>query len=86
MALKNKGELSPMTLVSFAVIMILGVTIFSNIDAGISSQGCTGACLAARNNVSANTYGAWQTLSSAPVIIGAVIILGIVGIMGGRQG
>ena len=60
MALKNRGSLSPITLVSFAVVMILGVTIFANIDSGISTTGCTGACLAARGNTTANTYGAWQ--------------------------
>lgn len=83
--MKNKGNVSPMVLVSFAVVLILGVVIFAGIDTGVGTAGLTGAALAARNNVSLNTYGAFQITSVGPYVMGAVIILGIVGLMMSRR-
>jgi hypothetical protein len=45
----------------------------------------TSPALAAKNNVSINTFQGFQTISSAPVIIAAVVILGIVGMLMSRR-
>ena len=80
-----RGQMNPMTLVSFAVVLALGVTIFYQIDPGVSTSGLSGASLAARQNVTANTYGGFQTLSVSPTVIAAVIVLGIVGMLAYRS-
>lgn len=56
-------------LVYFAIIVIIGVTIFYNVDSSISTAGMSAGALSAKNNVSINTYQGFQTISSAPVII-----------------
>ena len=70
-------------LISFAVIIAVGLNIVSQIDTAASTQilSSNTAAQMARNNISQNTFGAANTLSSAPVIIGAVIVLGIVAML-----
>lgn len=76
--LDNKG-MTAIDLVYFAIVVIIGVAIFSQVDGSISTAGMSTAGAAAKNNVSLNTYGGFQTISSGPTIIAAVVILGIVG-------
>jgi hypothetical protein len=76
--LKSRG-MSAIDLVYFAVVVIVGVVIFAQVDASIT--GLTGAASAAKANVTANTYGGFQTISTGPTIIAAVVILGIVGML-----
>jgi len=82
MQLKNKG-MSAIDLVYFAIVVIVGIVIFAQVDSSIT--GLTGAGLAAKGNVSANTYGGFQTVSTGPTIIAAVVILGIVGMLMSRR-
>ena len=76
--LKSRG-MSAIDLVYFAIVVIVGLVIYQQVDSSIT--GLSGAALAAKNNVSANTYGGFQTISTGPTIIAAVVILGIVGML-----
>ena len=78
--LHNKG-MSAIDLVYFAIVVIIGVGIFSQVDSSISTTGWTTGAVAAKGNISANTYGGFQTISSGPTIIAAVVILGIVALL-----
>jgi predicted ABC-type sugar transport system permease subunit len=81
MKLRNKG-MTAIDLVYFAVVVIVGVSIFQSFDS--TTQTLTSSSTVARlaaGNVSANTYSGFQTISSGPVIIAAVVILGIVGML-----
>lgn len=69
------------SLIIFAVMVIVGVVVYSSIDTSFSATSLTGAAGAAKGNVSANTYGAFNLVSVGPIIFGAVIILGIVGML-----
>jgi hypothetical protein len=76
--LKSRG-MSAIDLVYFAIVVIVGLVIFTQVETSIT--GLSGAGLAAKNNVTANTYGGFQTISTGPTIIAAVVILGIVGML-----
>lgn len=69
------------SLIIFAVMVIVGVVVYSSIDTSFSATSLTGGAAAARGNTSVNTYGAFQLVSVGPIIFGAVIILGIVGML-----
>lgn len=69
-----------MDLVYVAVILLVGMQIFSQF--GTTADNLTASSTVARaaaGNVTANTYGGFQTASVTPTVIGAVIVLGIVG-------
>ena len=76
--LKSRG-MSAIDLVYFAIVVIVGLVIFAQVETSIT--GLSGAALAAKANVTANTYGGFQTISTGPTIIAAVVILGIVGML-----
>ena len=81
--LRNKG-MSAVDLVYFAIVVIVGISIFSNVDTSLNSgvfASATTAAVAAKGNISANTYGGFQTISSGPTVIAAVVILGIVALL-----
>ncbi len=67
----------------FAVTVIVGVIVFSNIDTSLTT-GLTTAGEAAKDNVTQNTYSAFNLVAVGPIIFGAVIILGIVGMLYSR--
>lgn len=81
----GKKGMSAIDLVYVAVILIIGVGIFSQIDSSISTTGWSTAALAAKGNTTANTFGGFQTASVAPTVIGAVIVLGVVGLLVARR-
>jgi len=62
-------------------MVIVGVVVYYAIDSSFSATSLTGAAGAAKGNVSANTYSAFNLVSVGPIIFGAVIILGIVGML-----
>jgi hypothetical protein len=80
MKLRNRG-MTAIDLVYFAIVVIIGVAIFSGVDTSIGVSGWSTPAAAAKQNVSANVYSGFQTISSGPVIIAAVVILGIVGML-----
>ena len=74
------------SLIAFSVMVIVGIVVYSSIDSVFatvttSSDGAASAI----GNVSQNTYGAFNLVSVGPIIFGAVIILGIVGMLYMRQ-
>jgi hypothetical protein len=85
---KGRVNMNAIDLVYFAVVLIVGLVVFSNIDTGISPSIPTNStpnnglyAKAAQGNATFQTYQGLQTLSSAPVILAAVVILGIVGML-----
>ena len=89
MKIRNRG-LSAVDLVYFAIVVIVGLVIFQNFSATsiIPASSTTASALAAKaasGNISANAYSGFQTISSGPTIIAAVVILGIVGLLMARK-
>lgn len=87
MELRNKG-MSAVDLVYFAIIVIVGIQVFSGFSTvadTVTVSSSTAAYAASKGNVTANTYGGFQTISTGPTIIAAVIILGIVGMLMSRR-
>jgi len=86
MDLKNKG-MSAIDLVYFAIIVIVGIQIFASFDTVATAviPASSTSAVAAHANVTANSYGGFQTISTGPTIIAAVIILGIVGMLMSRR-
>lgn len=84
---KNKGNVNPIILVSFAVTLLIGILITTQIGTAATNIVPTSSTTAraALNNVTNNTAGAWQITSISPYILGAVIILGIVGLLISRR-
>lgn len=74
---KDQGIISFLV---FSVMVIVGVLVFSNIANSFSGS-LTGAGAAAVGNVTANTYSAFNLVAVGPIIFGAVIVLGIVGML-----
>ena len=79
-------------LVYFAIILMVGVSIFYSIESSINPSIPTNStpnnglyAKAAAGNATTGAYSGLQTLSSAPVILAAVIILGIVGMLMGKR-
>ena len=80
--LKSKG-MTAVDLVYFAIVVIVGLSIYASFASTATTimGSSTTAAKAAAGNVSKNTYGGFQTISTGPTIIAAVIILGIVGML-----
>jgi hypothetical protein len=75
---KNIKGMTAIDLVYFAFLVIVSLVVFNSYDTANANLSMTTVAKAARNNVSLNTYGGFQTISSGPTIIAAVVILGIV--------
>jgi hypothetical protein len=80
--LKSRG-MSAIELVYFSIVVIIGLSIYSGFDtvATTTMASYTTVARAAAGNVSKNTWGGFQTISTGPTIIAAVVILGIVGML-----
>lgn len=76
----KRQQMGVISLIVFAVMVIIGVIVYSSIDSSMGSS-LTGAALAAKGNTTANTYSAFNLVAVGPIIFGAVIILGIVGLL-----
>jgi hypothetical protein len=76
----KRQQMGVVSFLVFAVVVIVAVLVFSNIEQSFTS-GLTTAGTAAKNNVTANTYSAFNLVAVGPIIFGAVIILGIVGML-----
>jgi len=69
------------TLVAVAVLIIVGIQVFSSFDTTATSLATSTNAPAAVGNVTSNTYAAFNLVSVAPIIIAAVVILGIVALL-----
>lgn len=84
--------LGPMDMVYFAVLLIVCVSIYATVSTSLT-DGLIGprttmnttAQYAAASNVSSGVFSGFQTLATTPTLIGAVVILGIVGVLMYRQ-
>jgi len=79
----KKAQVGVISLIVFAVMVIVGVIVYDSINTSFTA---TGSALAVKNNVSANTFSAFNLVAVGPIIFGAVIILGIVGLLYMRGG
>lgn len=77
--MKNKGNMQLIGLVIFSVTLMVLVLSFSKIENAISVG--AGEPGYAKGNTSNNTWAAVQLTTVAPIIIGAVLILGIIGLL-----
>jgi len=82
---KNKGQIELMGLVVFAVLLMVLIKVFSSVETSISLASSTSEAAYAKGNTSTNTWSSIQLSGVAPVIIGAVIILGIIGMLYSRR-
>ena len=80
MALK-KRDAGILSLIVFSVLVLVGIVIFNSISGSTANLGSTTQSRMAIGNVSANTWGAFNLVSVGPIIFGAVVILGIVGLL-----
>ena len=77
----KREQAGVMSLLVFAVLLMTGIVIYSSISDSTSGLGSNTAADMAIGNVSANTWGAFGLVSVGPIIFGAVIIFGIVGML-----
>jgi len=82
----NKGQTNSgvVSFLIFAVMVIVAVIVFSNFESAAGDTALTTAGTASKNNITANTYSAYQLVAIGPIIMGAVVILGIIAVMGKR--
>jgi len=85
MRLGNKGKAEVMSLVVFAVLLLVLVNVYSSIDNSISIPSTSTEAVYARQNQTNNTWSAIQLAGVGPIIIGAVLILGILGLLYSRR-
>jgi hypothetical protein len=83
---KRKGQAtkSVISFLVFAVMIMVTIVIFSNFDTTASSLSMTTSAAASRDNVTVNTYSAFNLVAVGPIILGAAIVLGIVAMLGRR--
>jgi hypothetical protein len=84
---REVNKLNALDLVYFGILVIVGVSIFSTFDSSTTNMipASATSARAAAGNVSYNSYQGFSTISSAPVILAAVVILGIVGMLMSRR-
>ena len=88
MKLRNKGASQVGAVIAFlifAILVMVTINVFSIFDTTASALSATTAAAAARDNVTVNTYSAFNLVAVGPIIYGAVIILGIVGLLYSRR-
>jgi hypothetical protein len=77
----KRQQMGVMSLILFAVTVLVAVVIFSSLDTSTANLASTTVATRAIGNTSVNVYSAMQLISVGPIIFGAVIILGIVGML-----
>lgn len=74
-------QMGIITMIAVAVVIIVGVVVFSAIDTSFNTASLTASAAASKGNVTANTYAGFNLVSVAPIILAAVVILGIVALL-----
>ena len=80
---KNKGNVQLIGLVVFSVTLMVLILTFSKIEGSISVG--AGEATYAKQNASNNTWSAVQLSTVGPIIIGAVLVLSIIGLLYSRR-
>jgi len=81
--MRNKGNAQLIGLVVFAVTLLVLTLTYEKIDTSVSVSGTEATY--AKQNVTNNTWSAVQLAGVGPIIIGAVLILGIIGLLYSRR-
>lgn len=81
MDIVKRQQLGVVSLLIFAVVLVVGITVYASINTSTANIATTTVADMAIGNVSSNTNSAFQLISVGPIIYGAVIILGIVGLL-----
>lgn len=68
-------------MLSFVIILIVGTIIFSNFDTQASTLVTVTAASASVANLTSNTYNGLNIMSIAPIVLAAIIILGVVSLL-----
>jgi len=83
MKIKRQQAGGVMSIIVFSILVIVGVIMMNSVSNSTSTlipSSSTTANMVA-GNISANTYSAFQLTSVGPIVLGAVMILGIVGML-----
>lgn len=82
---KFQGQGGVISFVVLAIAIIVGVIVFSYFDTASSAISLTTGGTAAVGNVTTNTYNGFNIVSIAPIVLAAVVILGIVSLLAARR-
>ena len=81
----NKGKVELMGLIVFAVLLMVLIKVFGSVEGTINIASSTSEAAYAKGNASTNSWSAVQLSSVAPIIIGAVLVLSIIGMLYSRR-
>ena len=83
MRLGNKGQSTTaiMGLIVFAVLLMILSKVFSSVENSFTVASSTSEAAYAKGNASNNTWASVQLSTVGPIVMGAVVILGIVGLL-----
>lgn len=81
---KGQVAVNAIGLVVFAIVIIVGAIVFSELDDTASSLSSTTAGTAVLANVTTNTYSSFNIVAIGPIVLAAVVILGVVGLLARR--
>lgn len=77
----KRQQVGVVSMLVFAVVVIVGITVYSSINDSTANIATTTVADMVIGNTSANTNSAFNLVAVGPIIYGAVIILGIVGLL-----
>ena len=77
----KKAQVGVVSLIVFATMVIVGAIVLTSIQSSTASLASTTAATAAVGNTTNNSFSALNLVAVGPIIFGAVIILGIVGLL-----
>jgi len=78
---EKRQQVGVIGFVAFAIVVVIGAIVFGQFDSSASGLVTTAGGTAAVANLTQNTYNAFNIVSIGPIIYGAVIILGLVGLL-----
>lgn len=67
-----------------AILLIVGVVVFANVSTNIPTTGIASAANTTINNIIATSYSAFDLATVGLIVLAAVIILGLVFLLGRR--
>jgi len=73
------------TFVGFAILIVVGIIVFSSFDSASTSISTTTAGTASLANATSQTYSAFNIVSISPIVLAAVIVLAVVAFLGGGK-
>ena len=77
----KKGQMNAAAFIVMAIAIIIGSITFSIFDDAASSISTTTAGAASIANITVNTYSGINVVSIGPIVMAAVVVLGIVALL-----